>query len=137
MGFRFDSDEGSVTFSGDTAPTPNLIKLAQGTDVLVHEVIDEAWVRGLFGPGPHPPQVQAIIVHLLQSHTTIEQVGPIAEEARAGTLVLNHLAPANNPEHRWRKAGRGFSGRLIVGEDLMHRCRAISSTPPAGRRAGV
>ncbi|MEJ7790246.1 MAG: MBL fold metallo-hydrolase [Thermoleophilaceae bacterium] len=120
MGFRFDSDEGSVTFSGDTAPTPNLIKLAQGTDVLVHEVIDEAWVRGLFGPGPHPPQIQAIIEHLLQSHTTIEQVGPIAEEAGAGTLVLNHLAPANNPERRWRKAGRGFSGRLIVGEDLMH-----------------
>jgi len=117
--FRFDSDDGSVTFSGDTAPTPNLTKLAEDTDVLVHEAIDEAWVRGLFGPGPHPPATQAIIEHLLQSHTTIEQVGPIAEQASARRLVLNHLAPANNPEHRWRKARRGFSGRLIVGEDLM------------------
>jgi len=119
FGFRFDTDDGSVTFSGDTAPTPNLVKLARDTDVLVHEVIDEAWVRGLFGPGPHPPAIQAIIQHLLQSHTTIEQVGPIAEEAGAGKLVLTHFAPSNNPPQRWRRARRGFSGRLLVGEDLM------------------
>ena len=43
LGLRFDTDDGSVVFSGDTGPTDNLVELAQGADVLVHEVI----ARGL------------------------------------------------------------------------------------------
>lgn len=43
--------------------------------------------------------------------------GTVATQAGVKTLVLNHLAPANNPRSRWLQAGRGFSGRLVVGED--------------------
>jgi ribonuclease BN (tRNA processing enzyme) len=117
--FRFDTDDGSVVFSGDTAPTGNLTRLARGADVLVHEVIDAAWVKALYGEPPYTPQEEAFISHLLNSHTTIEQVGPVAEAAGVKTLVLSHLAPANNPRRRWQRAQRGFSGRLVVGEDLM------------------
>lgn len=35
------------------------------------------------------------------------------------TLVLNHLVPSTNSRSRWQLAKRGYSGRLIVGEDLM------------------
>jgi len=117
--FRFDTDDGSIAFSGDTAPTQNLITLAAGADVLVHEVIDAAWVQALFGEPPYSPEEEGFIQHLLLSHTTIEQVGPIAEQAHVKTLVLSHLAPANNPHERWMRAKRGFSGRFLVGEDLM------------------
>jgi ribonuclease BN (tRNA processing enzyme) len=116
--YRFDSADGSVVFSGDTTVSANLIKLAQGVDVLVHEVIDPAWVESRFDP-PLDPMEQAAVNHLLSSHTAIEQVGGVAERAGAGTLVLNHLVPADNPRRRWLEAGDGFSGRLIVGEDLM------------------
>jgi ribonuclease BN (tRNA processing enzyme) len=119
FGFRFDSDDGAVALSGDTAPSDNLVRLAEGADVLVHEVIDRAWVESLFGQPPFPPPVQALIDHLLESHTTIEDVGPVAERAGVRTLVLNHFVPSNNPPQRWRQAKRGFSGRLVVGEDLM------------------
>jgi ribonuclease BN (tRNA processing enzyme) len=40
--FRFDTDDGAVVFSGDTGPTDNLVRLAEGADVLVHEAIDRA-----------------------------------------------------------------------------------------------
>jgi ribonuclease BN (tRNA processing enzyme) len=116
--FRFDTDDGSITFSGDTARSDNLIRLARDTDVLVHEVIDVAWVESLFPP-PRTPIQDALFNHLTGSHTPIEEVGPIAEEAGARTLVLNHLVPADNPVKRWHKAAWGFSGRLLVGEDLM------------------
>jgi ribonuclease BN (tRNA processing enzyme) len=115
--FRFETDDGSVTFSGDTAPSPNLIELAAGTDVLVHEVIDRAWVESLF-PEPRTPEAEATMHHLLDAHTTIEDVGPIAEAAGAATLVLNHILPLDNPMSRWRRAADGFSGRLLVGADL-------------------
>jgi ribonuclease BN (tRNA processing enzyme) len=116
--YRFDTDDGSIVFSGDTAPEPNLVKLARGADVLVHECIDRQWVHRLF-PDPTDPTAAAIINHLLSSHTTIEQVGPIAEAAGVQTLVLSHIAPADNPRRRWLEAGAGFSGRLVVGEDLL------------------
>ncbi len=116
--FRFDTDSGSVVFSGDTAPCRNVVRLARGADTLVHEVIDAAWVASLF-PEPRTPAQQGLYLHLLGSHTTIEDVGKVAEQAGVDTLVLNHLVPGDNPPSRWRKAARGFSGRLVVGTDLM------------------
>jgi ribonuclease BN (tRNA processing enzyme) len=116
--YRFDSDDGSIVFSGDTTVSANLVKLARGADVLVHEVIDREWVGSRFEP-PLDPMQHASINHLLSSHTTIEQVGDVAERAGVGTLVLNHLVPADNPQRRWLEAKEGFSGRLVVGEDLM------------------
>lgn len=118
FGYRFDTDNGSIVFSGDTAYSENLIRLARGADVLVHEVIDSKWVESLFPTPPSPAQA-AKMEHLIKSHTTIEQVGEVAERADVKTLVLSHLAPADNPTARWMQASKKFSGRLIVGEDLM------------------
>ncbi len=82
-------------------------------------MIDADWVKALYGEPPYSPEEEGFIEHLLHSHTTIEQVGPVAEEAGVKTLVLSHLAPGNNPTERWQAAAAGFSGDLIVGEDLM------------------
>ncbi|HWV85709.1 MAG TPA: MBL fold metallo-hydrolase [Capillimicrobium sp.] len=118
FGFRFDTDDGAIAISGDTAPSDNLVRLARDADVLVHEVIDAAWVEGLFPP-PHTPETEALIAHLLESHTTIEDVGGVGQRAGARRLVLNHMVPVDNPEGRWRQAQRGYDGRLTVGRDLM------------------
>jgi len=118
FGFRFDTPDGSIVISGDTCPSENLIDLARGADYLVHEVIDPQFVEALMKRLP-AEQADPLRTHLLESHTTIDQVGPVAEAAGVGTLVLSHLAPAHNPPERWQEAQKGFSGRLIVGEDLM------------------
>lgn len=117
--YRFDTPDGSVVISGDTAPSENLIDLAKGADYLVHEVIDPRYVDEL--AATLPPEIrEPARQHLLASHTTIEQVGrDVAERARARNLVLTHLVPMNNPTSRWRAAQRGYSGKLIVGQDLM------------------
>jgi ribonuclease BN (tRNA processing enzyme) len=119
FGYRFDTDDGSVVISGDTAPSENLIQLAQGADVLCHEVIERAFVEALFGQPPFPPDVQAIVDHLLFAHTTVEDVGDVAERAGVRTLVLHHYVPGNGPPETWLPAQQGFSGQLILGEDLM------------------
>lgn len=117
-GYRFDTPDGSVVVSGDTCVSQNLIDLARGADVLVHEVIDPEFVERLTASLPSET-ADPVRKHLLESHTTIEQVGrDVAEPAGVGTLVLSHLVPTDNPPSRWRKARQGFSGNLIVGEDL-------------------
>jgi ribonuclease BN (tRNA processing enzyme) len=83
----------------------------------VHEAIDPIWVESLF-PDPTEPEAEAVIQHLLSSHTTIEQLGPLAEEAGVKTLVLNHFNPGTKRQRRM-EAKQGFSGEVVVGEDLL------------------
>lgn len=116
--FRFDSDDGSIVFSGDTCPCDNLVTLAGGADILVHEVIDRDWAENVFA-SPISDEHHALLHHLLAAHTTIEDVGAVAERSGVRSLVLNHLVPGNNPEERWSAAKEAFSGELIVGQDLM------------------
>jgi ribonuclease BN (tRNA processing enzyme) len=52
--FRFDTDDGAVVFSGDTVPSQNLIRMAKGANILVHEVIVSEWIDRLFRR--HGPQ---------------------------------------------------------------------------------
>lgn len=117
--YRFDTADGSVVFSGDTAVSENLIRLAKGADILVHELIDPTWVDEIVGPKPWDARQTALNRQLLDTHTTPEQVGSVAERAGVRTLVLSHLVPGNTPRHRWLKAQENFSGRLIVGQDLI------------------
>jgi ribonuclease BN (tRNA processing enzyme) len=126
LAFRFDTADGSVVFSGDTGPNPNLIKLASNADVLVHEVIDPAWPQGLF-PEPRTPAQEGLYRHLLDSHTVIADVGPIAQEAGVDTLVLSHLVPGNRPDEVWEASGEGFDGQLVIGHDM----DVIGIGPPA------
>lgn len=116
--FRFDTPDGSIVISGDTAPSPNLIDLATGVDYLVHEVIDDQYVERLVASLDASVR-EGVRAHLLESHTTIAQVGRVAEEAGAKNLVLTHFVPSDNPTSRWKTARRNYSGNLIVGEDLM------------------
>ena len=50
--FRVDSEHGSVAYSGDTAPCDEMVELARGVDVLVHEaafldeIIEERSMEG-------------------------------------------------------------------------------------------
>lgn len=117
LAYRFDTDDGSVVFSGDTARSQNLIRLAKDADVLVHEVIDEQWAADLV-PEPRTEDQEGLYRHLIEAHTLINEVGPIAQEANASTLVLSHLVPGNRPDRVWEACAEGFDGRLIIGHDL-------------------
>lgn len=115
--FRFDTESGSVVISGDTGPCENLVRLAAGADVLVHEVIDEEYVARAYENG-RTAQQRAMIAHHLSAHTTVPQVGQIAERAGVRTLVLSHFVPGDIDVPRWHEAAKYFSGELVVGEDL-------------------
>lgn len=115
--YRFDTKDGSIVFSGDTNKNKNLIRLAQGADVLVHEVISTDWANGLF-PEPRSSAEEAKLRHLLESHTPVEEVGEVAQEAQVDYLVLSHLAPATVSDKEWLQHVSGFSGKALVGRPL-------------------
>jgi ribonuclease BN (tRNA processing enzyme) len=119
--FRFDTPDGSVVFSGDTGRNTNgnLQDLAQDADVLVHEVIDKAWVDQKFGDPKEGDPQYPLYIHMLTSHTAIEDVGAVASSCGVKQLVLNHIVPGNTPLSHLRRAKQNFTGKLIIGKDLM------------------
>jgi ribonuclease BN (tRNA processing enzyme) len=112
FGFRFDIRNlgRSVTFSGDTTKSENLIRLARRTDILVHEAqfsLDDAYYHDRFPPD-----------YLVRSHTSAEQVGEVAAAAEARHLVLSHYSPTDLPHSEWLAAiRRNYSGQVTVARD--------------------
>jgi ribonuclease BN (tRNA processing enzyme) len=113
--YRFDCPDRSIVISGDTRRSEALIRLARGADVLVHEVLHLPSAPG--APG------SALRKHVVDSHTSVEEAGRIAQEAGVKTLVLSHFVPAEEPpitDDQWRAAAaQTYAGRIVVGRDLM------------------
>ena len=123
--YRFDTGSGSVVLSGDTAPCANLIRLAQGADVLVHEVFDHngfEQVPAEAGDDDDAWEAQRRHHHMVSSHTPLDAVGGIAAEAGVRRLVLTHFVPGDDtlPDEHWVKGVTGgFDGEVVVGRDLL------------------
>lgn len=120
FGYRFDSRDRSIVISGDTTPCDDLIELARGADVLVHEALHAPAIDRMVVDVPNATNLKrSIIAH----HTTAEDAGRIAQAAGVKLLVLSHLVPAEDPEvtdETWLQAARvHFRGPVIVGRDLL------------------
>jgi len=118
--YRFDAADRSIVISGDTARSDNLIALAKGADVLVHEALFPEAVDRL---AARVPTASTLKPHLMASHTTVEDCGRIATAAGVKTLVLSHFVPSDDPlltEQMWIDAARRhFKGEVIFGRDLL------------------
>lgn len=112
--FRFETPGGAIVFSGDTNRSENLIEMSKDADVLVHEAISAQWVEGLFAK-PLSREDAAKARHLIEAHTEISEIGPLAQQAGVKTLVLSHLAPPTYEDAYWLSNLKGFSGKAMVG----------------------
>jgi ribonuclease BN (tRNA processing enzyme) len=118
--YKFETPDGTIVFSSDTNYNPKLAEFAKGCDVLVHECLYLPAVDQLVLKTKNGATLKK---HLLESHTTTEDVGRIAAAANAKVLVLNHFVPGDFPDitdDDWtRDVKKSYSGRIIVGKDLM------------------
>ncbi len=118
LAYRFDTTDGSVVFSGDTAVNDNLIALARDADILVHQVADLDYLKR-HGAG------DAEMERMAASLTDVTEAGGVAERARVRELILSHYLPAEPDaitEAEWTQhAGPGFSGITTAGRDGLRR----------------
>ena len=76
VAMRIETDDRSITYTGDTGPSESLVRFAAGTDLLIAEA---TW-QGAGDPS-------------WPFHMTAAQAGEMAAAAGAGALILSHLRP--------------------------------------------
>jgi ribonuclease BN (tRNA processing enzyme) len=99
ISYRLEAEGRSVTISGDTDVSENLVELAEGTDLLICEC---SLPEGLKVPG----------------HLTPSEAAGMAERAGAGKLVLTHFYPPCDETDVVAQARPHFSGEIVKAEDL-------------------
>jgi ribonuclease BN (tRNA processing enzyme) len=118
LAYRFDTADGSVAFSGDTSVNGDLIALAQGADILVHQVADLGYLERHGTTG-------AALERMAALHTDVTEVGAVAERTGVHELILSHYLPADPgavTEAQWaQRARQGFSGITTAGRDGLRR----------------
>ncbi len=101
--FRVEHRGKSLTYSSDTAPCRDIIDLAKGTDVLVHEW---NWLDGA-----HPEGI----------HTSPSELAQIVEEINPSKIVLTHVSPevVAIKDKVIEIVSRRTNAEVVLGEDLM------------------
>lgn len=122
-GYRIDYKGRSVTISGDTVYSPNLVRAAKDTDVLFHEALNPRMVRQLQAKLAQRGRTDTakIMGDIENYHTSPQDAARAAANARAKALVLYHLVPSIPAGLMERlfvgDAARQFGGPLKVGRD--------------------
>ncbi len=114
-GFSFTNKNKKLTISGDTRPCENLMKYAQRSDVLLHEVFIEGEILQI-----NKMRTKKTLHNVQSYHTTSTQVGKVAFIARAKKLVLTHFVPTRFNKNNLKKViKKDFGKNPVIGEDLM------------------
>lgn len=108
-GYRLDYAGHSVSLSGDTRPSDNLVTVSKGVDVLIHEAVNVDALRKL---APPERLLTAIVAH----HTTADQAAEVFRRTRPKVAVFSH---AEGTAALAEQVRRSYSGRVEAGEDLM------------------
>jgi ribonuclease Z len=115
LGYRFDAPDRSITLSGDTRPSEDLVRAAAGTDVLIHEVYPASRAAPEQRPGGESwPQ------YLREFHTSDVELGGLAARIRPKLLILYHIVRTGAGDEEILAGVRrgGFTGKVVIGKDL-------------------
>ena len=115
-GFSFTNKNKKLTISGDTRPCENLMKYAQKSDVLLHEVFIEGEILQI-----NKMRTKKTLHNVQSYHTTSTQVGKVAFIAQAKKLVLTHFVPTRFNKNKLKQVvKKDFGEDPVIGEDLMN-----------------
>jgi len=98
LSYRFDTRDGSLVYTGDCTPSPALVHLCEGADVLICECsFPSGWVTS--------------------DHMNADHVGRLAEAAGVRRLIATHLYPPAVQADIAAQISRHYSGEIHVAVD--------------------
>jgi ribonuclease Z len=131
VGYRFDYQGRSVVISGDTTYNDNLVRVAQGVDLLIHDALQVRLVEVIREVAVERgnEDLATILFDIQDYHATPEDAARAARNTGAQMLVLHHVVPPLPSRILYPayvgEARNHFGGPIVVGEDGM-----VFSLPP-------
>lgn len=119
---RSDGGHYRMFYSGDTAPTPHLLRFAQGADVIIHEA------SGLDADGDSAHRV---------GHSTAGEAGRLAKAAGASVLFLVHIRDDNQVARAIEEAQQYFTGPVFAPCDLDSFALPLAASGSTRQTAGA
>jgi ribonuclease Z len=117
-GYRINEGAHAVVLSGDTTYAPNVIRHAQGVDLLIHCVAIGS--RRLEAAAP------AFVQHFYEYLANPEMAGRILQEAHPRLAVFSHISlysrgeiPRPSVDELTARVRAVYDGPFVIGEDLM------------------
>jgi len=113
--YRIDTVDRSIVISGDTRPSEELVKAAQGVDILIHEVYSAARLRPEDRPGGKDwPR------YCREYHTSDVELGALAVRIGPRLLILDHIIRMGASDEELLAGVRagGYPGKVLIGRDL-------------------
>ncbi len=109
-GYRFETADKVIVVSGDCTFSENLIKNAQGCDILVHEVYS---MEGFANRNKKWQAYHSVF------HTSTAQLAEIANKVNPKLLILTHqLLWGATKESMLAEIQQCYSGKVVYGNDL-------------------
>jgi ribonuclease BN (tRNA processing enzyme) len=116
FGFRIETPDKTIVFSGDTSPTQSLLDNCHGCDVLIHEAYSQATYDNV------APKCQA---YRRENHTSSTELAELSNRVRPGLLILTHRvntgAAMSMPDPEdvlLEEIRRLYKGSVVTGHDL-------------------
>lgn len=112
-GYRFDCPGRTIVFSGDTRPSDELVRMATGVDVLIHEV------QG--SDSTHPPGNRSATewaAYVRAYHTTALQLGELAARAHPRLLIIYHDGRRTPANQILADIRRSYADSVVLAADL-------------------
>ncbi len=110
FGFKFTTADRTIVVSGDTGPTDNLLDIADGCDILVHEVYSAERLK------TRPAVWQK---YHRGAHTSTRELADLASRVRPGLLVLYHqLFWGCSDADLLDEIREGYGGEVVSARDL-------------------
>jgi ribonuclease BN (tRNA processing enzyme) len=98
LGMRFETNGTALTYTADTGPSEEMVRLAHGSDLLLSEA---TWLQR---PATAP----------LELHMTASEAGEHAKRAEVDTLMLTHIWPAADRNVALEEADRTFAAGPVT-----------------------
>lgn len=109
-GYRITTNDKTIVISGDTAVSAKLEEMAQGADILFHEVISDSGLARTSA---------AFQNYHRQSHTQATDLGRLVNRVRPELLVLYHGLYYGLPEETVLEEVRSvYTGKVVLANDL-------------------
>tara|TARA_B110000003_G_scaffold276408_1_gene322700 strand:+ start:22 stop:1026 length:1005 start_codon:yes stop_codon:yes gene_type:complete len=120
--FRFSMPDRSIVYTGDTGPSEAVENLAKGVDVLVTEMLDPEELLATIktnNPDIPPAALEYAKNHFIYQHLTPDEVGQMAGNAAAKSLIVTHNALKDESlAQAGRKIAKYYSGSVVFAHDL-------------------